>query len=88
MRTGIFFFLDYVDQRDNSLWLEKNIHVHSIIWRRCCDCKDFETRKGEWDVRDVVTIPEVLFKEYNNYGGRVDSDFHDEQVEVKVEVEQ
>ena len=44
--------------------------------------KTFETRKGEWEVRDVATIPEVLFKEYNNYVGTVDSDIHDEQVEV------
>ena len=44
--------------------------------------KTFETRKGEWEVRDVATIPEVLFKEYNNYVGTVDADIHDEQVEV------
>ena len=44
--------------------------------------KIFETRKGEWEVRDVAAIPEVLFKEYNNYVGTVDSDIHDEQVEV------
>ena len=30
----------------------------------------------------MATIPEVLFKEYNNYVGTVDSDIHDEQVEV------
>ena len=37
--------------------------------------KAFETRKGEWWVRDVATIPEVLFREYKNYVGTVDSDF-------------
>ena len=40
--------------------------------------KTFETRKREWEVRDVATIPEVLFKEYNNYVSTVDSDIHDE----------
>ena len=54
-------------------------HVEDVVI-----VKDFETRKGEWDVRDVANFPEVFFKEYNNYVGTVDSDFHDEQVEVDI----
>ena len=44
--------------------------------------KAFETTKGKWGVRDVAIIPEVLFKEYKNYVGNVDSDIHDEKLEV------
>ena len=53
------FFLDYVDQRDNSFGLEKNIYTPSY-GEDVVNVKSFETRKWEWTFRDVASIPEVL----------------------------